>query len=112
MRVEPFAVAVPDADLSDLRERIARTRWPEEAPGEAWSQGVDVTYLRELLAYWADGFDWRAAERALNRYQHRVADVDGTRIHFVHHRGPDIEVVLLFLEAKTDVEVDGNANTC
>lgn len=57
MRVDPFAIAVPDAVLTDLRERIARTRWPDPAPGEAWSQGVEVGYLRELLAYWADGFE-------------------------------------------------------
>jgi pimeloyl-ACP methyl ester carboxylesterase len=86
MRVDPFTIAVPDEVLTDLRERIARTRWPDAAPGEAWSQGVEVGYLRELLAYWADGYDWRAAERELNRYQHRIAEVDGTRIHFVHHR--------------------------
>jgi hypothetical protein len=55
--------------------------------GAAWSQGVEAEYLRGLLGYWADGFDWRAAEGELNRYHHRVADVDGTRIHFVHHRG-------------------------
>jgi len=91
MHVEPFAVAVPDAVLNDLRERIGRTRWPDAAPGEAWGQGVEVGYLRELLAYWADGYDWRAAERELNRYQHRVADVDGTRIHFVHHRSEATE---------------------
>src|SRR5947199_9248680 len=86
MRVDPFAGSVPDAVLTDLRERIARTRWPDAAPGEAWSQGVDVDYLRDLLAYWADGFGWRAAERVLNRHRHQVADVDGTAIHFVHHR--------------------------
>ena len=86
MRVDPFTVSVPDEVLTDLRERIARTRWPDAAPGVAWSQGVEVGYLRELLAYWADGYDWRAAERELNRYQHRIADLDGTRIHFVHHR--------------------------
>ncbi|MEY9860501.1 pimeloyl-ACP methyl ester carboxylesterase [Catenulispora sp. GAS73] len=89
MRVDPFAIAVPDAVLTDLRERIARTRWPDPAPGDAWSQGVEAGYLRELLAYWADGFDWRKAERELNRYQHRVAEVYGTPIHFVHHRGGD-----------------------
>jgi pimeloyl-ACP methyl ester carboxylesterase len=87
MRVDPFTVSVPDEVLTDLRERIGRTRWPEAAPGEAWSQGVDVDYLRGLLAYWADGYDWRAAERELNRYRHQVAEIDGTRIHFVHHRG-------------------------
>jgi pimeloyl-ACP methyl ester carboxylesterase len=89
MRVDPFTVCVSDEVLDDLRERISRTRWPDAAPGAAWSQGVEVGYLRELLAFWADGFDWRGAERKLNRYRHRVAEIDGVRVHFVHHRGGD-----------------------
>lgn len=96
MDVAPFTVHVPDVVLEDLRERIAKTRWPDPAPGQPWGQGVDLDYLRSLLAYWADGFDWRARERELNRYQHRVAEVDGVRIHFVHHRasGGGIPLVL------------------
>ena len=90
MRVEPFAVAVPDAVLDDLRERIRRTRWPDPAPGGPWSQGTDLDYLRGLLAYWADGFDWRTQERWLNRFEHRMADVDGVRVHFVHHRAATV----------------------
>jgi pimeloyl-ACP methyl ester carboxylesterase len=88
VRIDPFTVHVPDAELDDLRERITRTRWPQPAPGAPWSQGVELDYLRDLLAYWADGFDWRARECELNRYQHRVAEVDGVQIHFVHHRAP------------------------
>ena len=95
MRVEPFAVAVSDAVLDDLRERIRRTRWPDSAPGEPWAQGADLGYLRGLLEYWADGFDWRTQEQWLNRFDHRVADVDGVRIHFVHHRADDARVPLV-----------------
>jgi pimeloyl-ACP methyl ester carboxylesterase len=87
MRIEPFTVAVPDSVLDDLEERIRRTRWPDAAPGAPWSQGVDLGYLQGLLAYWADGFDWRQQERLLNGYEHRVAEVDGARLHFVHRRG-------------------------
>jgi len=86
MRIEPYAVAVSDTILDDLRERIRRTRWPDPAPGEPWSQGTDLDYLRDLMAYWADEFDWRSQERRLNRFEHRVADIDDVRIHFVHHR--------------------------
>ncbi len=86
MRIEPYLIAVAEADLDDLRARIRRTRWPDPAPGEPWSQGVDLDYLRGLLGYWADGFDWRAQEQWLNSFEHRVADVDGVRIHFVHHQ--------------------------
>jgi hypothetical protein len=89
MRVEPFAVAVSDVALDDLRERIQRTRWPDPAPGEPWAEGADLDYLRGLLEYWADRFDWRTQERWLNSFDHRVADVDGVRIHFVHHRADD-----------------------
>ncbi len=85
MHVEPFEVAIPDAVLDDLRDRIGRTRWPDPAPGAPWSQGTDLDYLRGLLAYWADGFDWRARERHLNRFEHRIAEVSGVRLHFVHH---------------------------
>jgi len=95
MRVEPFAVTVSDAVLDDLRERIRRTRWPDSAPGEPWAEGTDLDYLRGLLEYWADGFDWRAQERRLNHFDHRVADVDGVRIHFVHHRADDGRVPLI-----------------
>ena len=86
MALEPFAIRVPDEDLDDLRRRIRSTRWPDPAPGEPWSQGVDREYLQDLLAYWADGFDWRAQEERLNRYDHRIAHVGKTRLHFVRHR--------------------------
>lgn len=82
----PFTVHVPDEVLADLRARIAATRWPSAAPGNAWEQGADLGYLRGLLAYWADGFDWRRREQALNAYRHFTLDLDGVPIHFVHHR--------------------------
>jgi pimeloyl-ACP methyl ester carboxylesterase len=88
MRIEPFHVHVGDDVLDDLRARIRNTRWPDKAPGPAWSQGTDLHYLRDLLDYWAGDFDWRAREQQLNRYDHRLADVDGTAVHFVHHRAP------------------------
>jgi pimeloyl-ACP methyl ester carboxylesterase len=95
MQVQSFTVEVSDVVLDDLRDRIRRTRWPDPAPGEPWSQGTDLDYLRDLLAYWADGFDWPAQERQLNRFEHRLADVDGVRIHFVHHRAAGVGVPLV-----------------
>jgi microsomal epoxide hydrolase len=56
----PFTVAVPDEVLDDLRERLARTRWPVAVEGVGWDRGTDPAYLRELVAYWQDGYDWRA----------------------------------------------------
>jgi pimeloyl-ACP methyl ester carboxylesterase len=92
--VEPFEVNIDTTALDDLRSRIRATRWPDPAPGPAWSQGTDLDYLRDLLAYWADGFDWAAQQEALNRYRHYIANVDGVRVHFVHHRGDGPPIVL------------------
>ena len=86
VRVSPFNVQVPDQVLSDLRDRIRNTRWPPGAPGREWEQGTDLEYLKSLFGYWADGFDWRAQERELNRFKHFRAEIDGVAIHFVHER--------------------------
>jgi pimeloyl-ACP methyl ester carboxylesterase len=95
--VEPFTIAVADDVLDDLRRRLRGTRWPCASPAEPWEQGVDLDYLRGLVAYWGDGFDWRPQEAALNRFQHFRMTVDGVRIHFVHERarnGSGIPLVL------------------
>lgn len=97
VRVEPFHIAVPDDVLADLHARIRQTRWPDHVPGLGWAQGTEPGYLRELLAYWADGFDWRAREAELNGYPHFRAELDGTPVHFVHERarsGAGVPLVL------------------
>ncbi|QWF80951.1 epoxide hydrolase family protein [Amycolatopsis sp. CA-230715] len=94
---EPFAPRAEQAALDDLRARLRATRWPD-APEEAgWSLGTDLDYLRELVAYWADGFDWRAREAALARLPRFRASVGGLGIHFVHAKaatGPALPLVL------------------
>jgi pimeloyl-ACP methyl ester carboxylesterase len=85
--VEPFTIAVDEAVLSDLRDRIRRTCWPDRTGGSGWDAGADPGYLRSLLATWADGFDWRQRERDLNRVAHHRASIDGRWVHFVHERG-------------------------
>jgi hypothetical protein len=67
-RAEQFHVKVSDEVLADLRARIRNTRWPGAAPGAPWEQGTDLDYLRDLLGYWADGFNWRAQERWLRHF--------------------------------------------
>lgn len=84
MHVAPFSIRVPDQVLSDLRTRIRNTRWPDRAPGTAWAQGTDLTFLQQLLGYWANDFDWRAQERKLNGFRHFRAEIDDIHIHFVH----------------------------
>jgi microsomal epoxide hydrolase len=83
----PFQIAVDDAVLEDVRERLARTRWPFQIAGTGWDYGTDVDYLKELCAYWQDGYDWRAAEARLNSYEQYVETIDGVDIHFLHVRG-------------------------
>ena len=108
MRIEPFTVDVSDEVLHDLDARIRNTRWPEPAPGAPWEQGTDVAYLRALLDYWTQGFDWRAQEQALNTFQHFRADVEGVSIHFVHARakhGDGIPLILSHGWPSTFVEL-------
>ena len=87
MQIEPFQIAVPDADIDDLRRRIRATRWAPATPSPAWQQGADSAWRSELAQYWAERFDWREGERKLNRLPQFFAQVDGQRVHFVHRRG-------------------------
>jgi pimeloyl-ACP methyl ester carboxylesterase len=93
----PFRIEVPEADLDDLRERLARTRWPEPETVDDWSQGVPLSYLRELCGYWADGYDWRATEARLNALPQFRTDIDGLSIHFAHVRSPYPDALPLVL---------------
>src|SRR6266566_5698496 len=96
-RVEPFSVAVDAAVIDDLRARIRRSRLPEAAPGGPWDQGADRDWLAGLLGYWAEGFDWQAAERELNSVAHYRARIGEAEVHFVHERarhGGGIPLVL------------------
>jgi hypothetical protein len=86
--LERFMVEVPQATLDNLAERLARTRWPAELDGSGWEDGTSPAYLRELVGWWQTSFDWRRQEAALNRYPQFRATVDGSRLHFVHERGP------------------------
>src|SRR5579863_1834514 len=83
----PFTLHVAQSEIADLRNRLARSRFPDAAPGEPWAYGTDVAYLRRLVDYWREGFDWRAEEAALNAFpQFRVA-LDGIDLHYLHVEG-------------------------
>jgi microsomal epoxide hydrolase len=83
----PFSIDVPDAVLDDLRDRLARVRWPEPVRGAGWDYGADVAYLSKLCAYWRDGYDWRHWEARLNEPPGFLCEVDGVGLHFWHVRG-------------------------
>jgi len=87
VEIKPFKIHVSDSVLKDLRERLARTRWPDAIPGTGWEYGADLDYMKELVDYWLTKFDWRKQESTLNRFQHFRAKVDGFGIHFIHEMG-------------------------
>ena len=95
--IEPFTIAVGDEVLDDLRTRLHNTRWPEVEPVDDWTQGTPLAYLQELCAYWADEYDWKAREAALNRFDHFRTEIDGLGIHFIHQRSPHPEARPLLL---------------
>ena len=87
MAVESFRIAVPDEALQDLKERLQRTRFSGEIPGADWDYGTNLAYLKELVDYWINHFDWRAQERLINGFSHFKAPVDGQGVHFIHEKG-------------------------
>jgi microsomal epoxide hydrolase len=87
MNIQPFTIAVPQETLDDLHERLAHTRWPDEAENTSWNYGTNLSYLQELVDYWQHSYDWRAQEAQLNQFAQFRAQVDGQHIHFIHEHG-------------------------
>lgn len=95
--IRPFRIDIPQADLDDLRDRLARTRLPGQLPGTGAERGVPEERLRELVDYWAGGYDWRVHEARLNEHPQFVTEIDGQRIHFLHVRSPEPDATPLIL---------------
>ncbi|MER5811402.1 epoxide hydrolase [Streptomyces sp. NPDC002033] len=97
--IRPFQIQIPQADLDDLHDRLARTRSPYPVPGAdtEWDHGIPSGYLRELAEYWADGFDWRTHEARLNSFPQFTTEIDGQTIHFLHLRSPEPDATPLLL---------------
>ncbi|HMN72876.1 MAG TPA: epoxide hydrolase [Rhodoblastus sp.] len=96
-RPEPFRIAVPQETLDDLQARLARVRFPDEAPAAPWSYGTSLAYMRDLVATWRDSYDWRKHEAALNAFPQFKVEIDGIGVHFIHvqGRGPNPAPLLL-----------------
>ncbi len=97
MASRPFRVDINEEVLSDLRERLKRTRWPDEIPGSGWDYGSNLAYVKELVDYWIEEFDWRKQEKAINAYSQYVDEVDGLDVHYIHERGKGPEPLPLLL---------------
>ena len=87
--VEPSLIAIPQSALDDLRERLARTRWPEAEPVNNWNQGVPLVTIQALCEHWRDGYDWRRCETVLNGWSPQRHVIDGLGVHFLHVTSPE-----------------------
>ena len=95
--IRPFRIDIPQADLDDLADRLARTRWTDELPGVGWTYGAPTSYLRGLAEYWRTSYDWRAHEAALNAFPQFTTTIDGQDVHFLHVRSPEPDALPLIL---------------
>jgi epoxide hydrolase len=94
--IRPFRIEIPQAQIDDLRRRLTATRWPKPVTDD-FSHGQALSLVRELAAYWADGFDWRAQEARLNRYPQFLTEIDGQTIHFIHVKSKEPNAFPLIL---------------
>jgi pimeloyl-ACP methyl ester carboxylesterase len=95
--ITPFRIDIPQPALDDLRDRLARTRWPSQITGLGWSRGVDQLYLQELAEYWQHHYDWRLQEAELNKIPQFTTEIDGANIHFLHIRSGHADATPLIL---------------
>jgi microsomal epoxide hydrolase len=95
--IEPFSIDVPDEVLDDLRDRLARTRWPDQIPGTGWEYGTNLAYLQELCEYWRTTYDWREHEARLKAWGHFRTEIDGQDLHFIHAPSDDQDARPLLL---------------
>jgi pimeloyl-ACP methyl ester carboxylesterase len=95
--ITPFRIAAGDEQLVDLKRRLLATRWPDKEPVADWSQGLPLAYAQALRDYWVDGYDWRAREARLNRFDQFKTTIDGVEIHFIHQRSPRADALPLVM---------------
>src|SRR5215213_4273760 len=87
-RIRPFRVEIPQSDVDDLADRLARTRLPHPAPGDDWAYGVPNSYLRTTVEAWRTAFDWRQQDERINAFPPHLTEIDGQTIHFLHVPSP------------------------
>jgi Epoxide hydrolase N terminus len=97
MSVDPFTIQVAEEVLIDLKQRVARTRWPDQLPEAGWDYGTNRTYLQHLVNYWHESYDWRAQERLLNTFPQFTIEIDGIHLHFLHVKGKGTQPIPLLI---------------
>src|SRR5205823_5990070 len=91
--VRPFRIHVADEELGDLRRRLANIRWPPDATGKPWSMGTDLAYMKQLVTYWKDRYNWRKQEADLNKFDHYTTVIDGYKIHFIQQKSRNLSAM-------------------
>jgi pimeloyl-ACP methyl ester carboxylesterase len=95
--IRPFRIDIPQPQLDDLRDRLARTRWPDQLPDAGWDYGIPLDYVQRLAEYWRTGYDWRAQETRLNQFPQFTTAIDGQNVHFLHVRSPEPQALPLII---------------
>ena len=95
--VIPFKIAIPDEAIDDLKRRLSSTRLPDQLEGVSWEYGTELGALSDLIAYWREGFDWRAQEAKLNSFDQFMVTVEGANIHTIHQRSANLDAIPLLL---------------
>ncbi|MDQ0063019.1 epoxide hydrolase family protein [Paenibacillus harenae] len=95
--IHPFRIEIPQAELDDLQNRLARTRWPDELPGVGWSYGTPMSVVKEMAEYWLNDYNWNEYEEKFNKYPQFITEIDGTNIHFLHVRSEEPNAMPLIL---------------
>ncbi len=95
--ITPFEIVVPDAAISDLKNRLQNTRLPDQISETTWEYGTDKAYLTELIDYWENEFDWKEQERTLNEFDHFKTEIDEIEMHFIHQRSEHPDAIPLMI---------------
>jgi pimeloyl-ACP methyl ester carboxylesterase len=95
--IRPFRIDIAEADLDELRRRLASTRWPDQLPGVGWDYGIPLEYVKELAEYWRTAYDWRAHEKQLNEFPQFTTTIDNQNIHLLHVRSPEPDALPLII---------------
>src|ERR1043166_7739292 len=95
--IVPFKIQVPDAVLADLKRRLAQARFADEFPDAGWDYGTNLAYLKNLVEYWRDKYEWRPQEKRLNAFDQYKTNIDGVDIHFIHQRSRNPNATPLLL---------------
>lgn len=95
--MKAFTISVPESVLEDLKDRLSRTRFPDQLEGAEWAYGTELDYLKELCGYWEKEFDWRAQESLLNSFDQYTTDIDGLNVHFIHEKSKEQNALPLII---------------